>query len=112
MKDKRGKYRKKEGFTLVELICVIAIMGILMAIAVPSYSHLQERSAKQVAISNARSNYVQGKAQQEMLDAGVLTEKETEVITMMRIRILLPGKVRSERRLIRRSIPVRQVKAA
>lgn len=24
MKDKRGKYRKKEGFTLVELICVIA----------------------------------------------------------------------------------------
>ena len=78
MKDKRGKYRKKEGFTLVELICVIAIMGILMAIAVPSYSHLQERSAKQVAISNARSNYVQGKAQQEMLDAGILTEKETE----------------------------------
>ena len=65
MRNEREKYREQEGFTLVELICVIAIMGILMAIAVPSYNHFQERSAKQVAIANARSNYVQGKAQQE-----------------------------------------------
>ena len=78
MRNEREKHREQEGFTLVELICVIAIMGILMAIAVPSYNHFQERSAKQVAIANARSNYVQGKAQQEMLDAGVLAEEETQ----------------------------------
>lgn len=36
------------------------------------------RNGKQVAIANARSNYVQGKAQQEMLDAGVLAEEETQ----------------------------------
>ena len=53
---KKGKNRTK-GFTLVELICVIAILGILVAIAVLSYRGIQDKSAEQVAISNARSNY-------------------------------------------------------
>lgn len=58
---KKGK-KRTEGFTLVELICVIAILGILVAIAVPSYRGIQDKSAEQVAISNARSNYTLGKA--------------------------------------------------
>ena len=72
---KKGKNRTK-GFTLVELICVIAILGILVAIAVPSYRGIQDKSAEQVAISNARSNYTLGKAQQDMVDAGVMKESE------------------------------------
>ena len=71
---KKGK-KRTEGFTLVELICVIAILGILVAIAVPSYRGIQDKSAEQVAISNARSNYTLGKAQQ---DAGVIKESEKE----------------------------------
>lgn len=74
----KGKNTRREGFTLVELICVIAILGILVALAVPSYQGLQDKSARQVAISNARSNYTLGKAQQELLDAGVLKENEKQ----------------------------------
>ena len=50
--DQKGKNRSRDGFTLIELICVIAILGILVALAVPSYRGLQDKSASQVAISN------------------------------------------------------------
>ena len=50
---KKGK-KRTEGFTLVELICVIAILGILVAIAVPSYRGIQDKSAEQIGISNDR----------------------------------------------------------
>lgn len=76
--NKKGKNRNRDGFTLVELICVIAILGILVALAVPSYQGLQDKSARQVAITNARSNYTLGKAQQDMLDAGVIKMSETK----------------------------------
>jgi prepilin-type N-terminal cleavage/methylation domain-containing protein len=39
------KLRKKQGFTLIELIVVLAILGIILAIAVPNYLGVQERSA-------------------------------------------------------------------
>ena len=49
------KRKTNGGFTLVELICVIAIMAILIAVAVPSYQNMQNKSAEQVAMANARS---------------------------------------------------------
>lgn len=49
--------KRKEGFTLVEMVCVIALMSILMAAAVPSYKSIQDKAARRVAISNAQAAY-------------------------------------------------------
>jgi prepilin-type N-terminal cleavage/methylation domain-containing protein len=62
---------RKSGFTLVEIMIVVAIIGLLAAIAVPNFIKARENSQKSACIANLKQ--IDGAVQTWALEAKIAT---------------------------------------
>lgn len=56
------KKLNKKGFTLAELLVVVAIVGVLVAISIPIFTSQLEKSRDAVTVANLRSAYAEASA--------------------------------------------------
>ncbi len=62
----KNKTSRKSGFTLVEIMIVVAIIGLLAAIAIPNFVRARTQSQKNACINNLRQ--IDGAVQQWALE--------------------------------------------
>lgn len=76
---KKANSKRQNGFTLIELMVVIAIVGILSAVGLPEMLKAQERAhssvAKQQAVQHAKSCSI------ELLADGDSTDADIDAVT-------------------------------
>src|SRR5580658_3294077 len=68
---KQTKNTRKAGFTLVEIMIVVAIIGLLAAIAIPNFIKARATSQANACINNLRQ--IDGAANEWALDTGQTT---------------------------------------
>ena len=51
------KFTNKKGFTLMEMLIVVAIIAILVAIAIPTFTSAMEKAKSATDLANIRSGY-------------------------------------------------------
>ncbi len=71
------KKNNKHGFTLAELLIVVAIIAVLTAIAIPVFSSQLEKAREATDLANVRSAYAQ--VMVDALDDSVVTHTDNGV---------------------------------
>ena len=88
-----NKSRKSKGFTLVEIMIVVLIIGILMAIAVPNFIQARQTSRRNSCIANLKQidSAKEQFAMEAKLDTGATVNWTDLVSTYMKSQPTCPG---------------------
>ena len=75
---KNTPYRSSKGFTLVEIMIVVVIIGLLAAMAIPAFQKVRTSSQDKAVLNNARQ--LSAGADQYYLENGVSTVTLTDLL--------------------------------
>ena len=80
------KKNNKKGFTLVELVIVVAVMAVLVAVAIPTIGSIKEAADSAVLETNCRtmeSIIKLAEAEKAAGDTGTVTISQDEIVTAL-----------------------------
>jgi type IV pilus assembly protein PilA len=78
IKYMKQSLRSSHGFTLVEIMIVVVIIGLLAAMAIPAFQKVRQSSQDKAVLNNARQ--LSGAADQYFLENGVTTVSSANLV--------------------------------